>query len=165
MEILDGWSGKITWELLCAKISATLGAQYDYSRFTLGDHPRIKAAFDLRKDAARGMPSGGPRVPRDERLRAAFEQIERLKAKAARLDVENRRLLEQFHVWAINAERGGISMDNLNKALAKPQREQSRVERDGDVPNNRHRARGRLPGSVESRAGQAAAGTDQVAEG
>lgn len=133
VDVLDGWSGKLTWDLLRTKITEKLGAKYDYSRFTLCEHPRIKGAFDLRKQAACDVPAGGPRVPRDERLRAAFGQIERLKAKAARLEDENGRLLEQFLVWAINAEREGVSMDELNKPLAKPQREQSKVRKMSNV--------------------------------
>lgn len=127
VDILDGWTEKLTWDLLIAEVAERLGPDYTYSRFTLIEHPRIKTAFDLRKTAVRGLPAG-PRIPRDERLSAAFEQIERLKARLARVEVENDRLLEQFHTWAINAEKAGVSMDKLNRPLAKPQREQSRIK-------------------------------------
>lgn len=128
VDILDGWSGKLTWELLRTRVRDALGSKYDYSRFTLCEHTRIKKAFDLRKMAVAERTGDGPRIPRDERLRGAFEQIERLKAKVARLSKENDSLLEQFLVWAINAQRNSVPMDVLSKPLEKPHREQSKVK-------------------------------------
>lgn len=129
VEVIDEWTGKLTWNLLIDKVAQRLGEEYRYSRFTLDEHVTIKQAFQLRQQASRADPTNGPRVPRDERLRLAFEQIERLKAKNKRLEAENADLLEQFHVWAINAQDAGVSMDRLNKPLAPPRRDQTKVQK------------------------------------
>jgi hypothetical protein len=124
VEQLDGWRGKLTWDLLIAKVHEKSGITY--SRFTLAEHPRIAHAFGLRKEAQRGLPSGGPRVPRDERVRAALEQAQRYRDKAERVEAENNLLLEQFNIWAINAERKGVTIDMLNAPLPKPSRDRSK---------------------------------------
>lgn len=123
VELLDEWKSKLTWDLLIAKVRDKTGVTY--SRFTFVEHARIAHAFNLRKVALRGLPAG-PRVPRDERLRAALEQVDRYRAKAERLEAENQLLLEQFLTWAVNAERQGVTMDMLNAPLPKPDRDRSK---------------------------------------
>jgi hypothetical protein len=49
-----------------------------------------------------------------------MQRMERLEAKNSRLEAENSALTEQFVVWAINAERKGITMDMLNAPLPVP---------------------------------------------
>lgn len=120
LEALDGWKGKLTWDLLLNAVEALTG--HRYSRFTFADYPEIANAFSLRKEYLRGTL---PRIrgePTDERLRAAIEKIDRLQAKVERLQAENNLLSEQFVTWAINAERKGVTMDMLNMPLPKPRR-------------------------------------------
>lgn len=127
--LLDGWSGKLTWDAVIDRVKTETGIEY--SRFTLGEYPRIAEAFRLRKQALRGH-LAGPRLPRDERLRAAMEQAERYRQKSLRLERENQALLEQFMTWAINAERAGVTVAMLSKALLKPARERSRGVEDAE---------------------------------
>ena len=49
VEILDGWTGKLTWELLIDAVELRLHNRY--TRQTLHKHERIKKAFELRKAA------------------------------------------------------------------------------------------------------------------
>lgn len=124
VDSLDGWNGKLTWELLIAAVHAEMGITY--SRFTLSEHARIAHAFALRKTALRGVASAGPRKSKDEAVLAALDRVEKYKAKVERLESENQLLLEQFLTWTVNAERGGVSIDMLNRPLAKPARERTK---------------------------------------
>lgn len=124
LDTLDGWKGKLTWDLLIAAIKDA--TDITYSRFTLSSYPEIANAFALRKDALRGTWNAGAATPRDERVRAALEQVERMKAKIERLTQENQLLKEQFVTWAHNAERKGVTIMMLNAPLPKPERERSR---------------------------------------
>lgn len=124
LDTLDGWKGKLTWDLLLDAVEKATGIAY--SRFTLGEYPQIANAFSLKKDVLRGTwkPAGGE--PRDERVRTALEQVERYRSKVQRLEHENQLLLEQFVTWAHNAERKGVTMMMLNAPLPKPHRDRSK---------------------------------------
>lgn len=124
LDALDSWSGKLTWDLLLDAVEVQTG--HRYSRFTFADYPELSNAFSLRKDSLRGTLPRTRGEPRDERLRAALEQIDRLNSKTDRLKVENDLLSEQFVTWAINAERKGVTMDMLNAPLTKPNRDQNK---------------------------------------
>lgn len=124
LDTLDSWIGKLTWDLLIEAVEKATGIRY--SRFTFVEYPQIANAFSLKKDALRGTWKTPGSEPRDERVRAALEQVERYKAKAQRLEYENQLLLEQFVTWAHNAERKGVTMMMLNAPLPKPQRDRSK---------------------------------------
>jgi len=124
LDTLDGWQEKLTWDLLLDAVETLTG--HRYSRFTFADYPEIANAFSLRKDTLRGTLPRTRGEPKDERLRAALEQVDRLQAKAERLQAENNLLSEQFVTWAINAERKGVTMEMLNTPLPKPKRDQTK---------------------------------------
>lgn len=123
---IDNWKGKLTWDLLIAAVERVTGIAY--SRFTLTEYPDIANAFTLKKEALRGTYKGEPSVPRDERVRAALEQVERLQATVDRLKNENMLLKEQFVTWANNAERKGVTMMMLNAPLPRPPRDRTKGE-------------------------------------
>jgi len=125
LETIDGWKGKLTWDLLIAAVEKSIGVAY--SRFTFSEYPQIANAFALKKDALRGIWKGESTVPRDERVRAALEQVTRLQATVVRLKQENMLLKEQFVTWAHNAERKGVTIMMLNAPLVKPQRDRTRL--------------------------------------
>jgi hypothetical protein len=128
LDILDSWKDKLTWELLIQAVEKATG--FKYSRFTFIEYPQIANAFSFKKDALRGMWKPAPTQPRDERVRAALEQVERYRAKVERLEKENQLLLEQFVTWAHNAERKGVTVTMLNSPLPKPQRDRSKGRSD-----------------------------------
>ena len=99
---------------------------FRYSRFTFAEYAEIANAFSLKKDTLRGTRKAERSQPRDERIRAALQQVERYKAKAERLEMENELLLEQFVTWATNAERKGVTMAMLNAPLPKPERDRTK---------------------------------------
>lgn len=102
---LDAWQGKLTWELLIDAVAKATGQRY--SRFTLADYPAIANAFAERKRIVRQKAGSKPLSARDKRVQDALERARVQKERADRLERENQRLLEQFVVWATNAERKG----------------------------------------------------------
>jgi hypothetical protein len=124
LDTLDSWKGKLTWDLLIDAVEKATG--FAYSRFTFAEYPQIANAFSFKKDALRGTWKGERGEPRDERVQAALEQVDRYKAKVQRLEQENQLLLEQFVTWAHNAERKGVTVMMLNAPLPKPHRDRSK---------------------------------------
>lgn len=121
---LDEWQGKLTWDLLIDAVAKKTGQRY--SRFTLAEYPGISNAFVVRKRVVRERAGSKPLSARDERVQDALERARVQKARADRLQAENQRLLEQFVVWATNADRKGVTMSMLNASLPKPPRGQSK---------------------------------------
>lgn len=116
VKILDGWSGKLTWDLLIEEIRKRL--HQTYTRQALFAHDRIKSAFNLQKGRLPYVKEGSKKLYRPEDV-AESERNARLMAENARLENENQRLLEQFNRWAYNAHTQGFSEEVLNKALPK----------------------------------------------
>jgi hypothetical protein len=126
--VLDGWEGKLTWELLIEAIETRQKALY--TRQALSQHSRIKHAFQLTKERLTRQPrnkqqgSGGLGATEAQAL---FERFERLEAENARLKAENERLLEQFVVWAYNASNRGLDVEFLNQPLPRVDRDRTRL--------------------------------------
>ena len=116
VEYLDEWdlSKKVTWEKLCIALDDDLGISH--TRQTLQSHDRIKGAFDDLKLHLRGKKKRGGKVLPSS-LAAAAKEIETLSRKNARLERENKNLLEQFLVWQYNAHIHGMKQDQLNRPL------------------------------------------------
>jgi hypothetical protein len=114
VEILDGWSGKLTWDLLIDAIK--LRTYNEYTRQTLHKHERIRNAFELKKQAIADNQDSVRSVGSPE-LQKALERIARLEAENKRLESENSQLLEQFVRWAYNASTRELDQNFLNKPL------------------------------------------------
>jgi len=112
IDVIDAWPGKLTWEGLCDRAGELLGARP--TRQTLNSHRAVKAAFDAKKTQAKTglMPSKRP-----ESLAIAEQRIRKLESEAARLSLENERLIEQFIRWQYNAQKRGISRSMLDEYL------------------------------------------------
>ena len=114
VEILDGWSEKLTWDLFIDAIN--FRTHNEYTRQTLHKHERIRNAFDLRKLA---LSDGDATIQtvRSPEFQKALERIARLEGEAKRIESENTHLLEQFVRWAYNAHTRGLDSDFLNRPL------------------------------------------------
>lgn len=126
--VLDGWSGKLTWELLVEAIERRL--RQTYTRQALNNHARIAEAFRHRKKAlTQTARSAGRRRVGDasQELEAALQRIELLEAANSRLEVENQRLLDQFIRWAYNAYTRGLDKNFLDQPLPTVQVESTKV--------------------------------------
>jgi len=126
VEILDGWKGKLTWELLVEQITVSL--MQKYTRQALHKHVRIAAAYRLTQQRLRSSrPDGGP--PRSAELQAALDTLGRERTKNERLIAENDALLEQFARWVYNARAANIDLDRerLNRPLPPINRRKSKI--------------------------------------
>lgn len=122
VRILDGWSGKLTWEALIDTIVTRLHCRY--TRQALHKHERIKAAYALRKEALGKLGKDG--TPRGSGQQSEpTARIARLEAENQRLEAENQRLLEQFVVWAYNAHTRGLDKNFLSQPLPRVNRDQT----------------------------------------
>lgn len=128
VRVLDGWSGKLSWELLIAAIA--LRTRCTYTRQALHRHERIRMAFQLRKEALSAL-LDKPRRPLEKLSRveisAVLERSERLAVENARLKRENEQLLSQFVTWAYNAHTRGLTEELLNRPLPPVDRDITRT--------------------------------------
>jgi hypothetical protein len=119
--ILDGWSGRLTWELLIEALEERKFARY--TRQTLHKHERIAQAFAARKKALSGdNPAVDDESPEQKMQR---DHLARLENEVTRLKAENQLLLAQFVRWAYNAHTRGLDKDFLNRPLPDVNRNQS----------------------------------------
>lgn len=126
--VIDGWSGKLSWELLLEAVEKRLRQRY--TRQALNNHTRIADAFRLRKKslAAQAQQAGRRRLgDASQELEAALQRIQVLEAENLRLVCENDRLLEQFVRWAHNAYTRGLDKDFLDQPLPTVQRDRTKV--------------------------------------
>lgn len=122
VSILDGWSGKLNWDLLIEAVEQR--KRVKYTRQALHKYERIQHAFSLRKKALSDDAGTVPEVESPE-LQAALERIARLEGENARLAAENQRLLEQFVTWAYNAHTRGLDSAFLSRPLPPVDRDQT----------------------------------------
>lgn len=123
VEILDGWSDKLTWDLLINAIELRMFSRY--TRQALFKHERIRNAFELKKSE---LSEGGKGVRRvaSPQLQIALDRIGRLESENRRLESENNQLLEQFARWAYNAHTRGLDHEFLNRPLPSVNRGQTK---------------------------------------
>jgi len=123
--LLDGWSGKLTWELLLDSVERHLRVRY--TRQALNNHVRIADAFRHRKKVLAVSCSGPRRKVTSHELTACLERIARLEAENQRLQDENDRFLAQFVRCAHNAYLHGIDKHTLDRELPPIDRERTRT--------------------------------------
>ncbi len=109
VQIIDGWTSRLTWQALIDRIEIVRHVRY--TRQSLANHDRIQQAFT---NFVEPEPKGPQRRPEVELLK---ERISHLETQIKRLAAENNRLLEQFARWAYNAHQKGLDESYLNKPL------------------------------------------------
>jgi hypothetical protein len=115
VEMLDGWSGKLSWDLL---IDAIEKRRYmRYTRQALHKHERIRQAYSLCKKSSSSVKDASEIRYTSPELQIASERIARLTAENMRLKAENEQLLEQFVRWAYNAYTRNLDKEFLNRPL------------------------------------------------
>jgi hypothetical protein len=130
--VLDGWTGKLTWERLIAVLAANLRATY--TRQALSNHARIADGFDQRKKGLRVAGRAKKPALRDTspEMQVALQRLERVEAEKMRLTAENERLLVQFALWLYNAEMRGLTKEQLSAPMPAVHREPTVLgKRDG----------------------------------
>lgn len=140
LAIIDEWNGKLTYELLSAKLQAELGLKRPPSRHTYLKHDEIKHAFDLKKDELRNKKSAAIDQAKllfessdklsalianlssdDATIGELIKRVDKLENENERLNSENKRiaaqndiLLERFTRWQHNLQKmDGVDMNKL----------------------------------------------------
>lgn len=112
---IDSWEGPLTWRLLIEFIHARTGLRY--SRTALHYHPRIQKAFSARKRL--GAEPGVARLTYTQQLRASLAKE---RARCRRIEAERDALMEINLTMSTNAERRGVTEQQLLKPLVKIKR-------------------------------------------
>ncbi|MFC4350903.1 hypothetical protein ACFOW6_05040 [Fodinicurvata halophila] len=125
VRLLDAWSNKLTWDRFLAVFETEVG--YRYTKMAMHKYPRVTDAFERAKHRIReqtelalrnaGSNRKGPIPHGDVALARAYEKVEEQKQRIARLEQENRDLLEQFLRWQYNANAAGVSRERLDQPL------------------------------------------------
>jgi hypothetical protein len=121
--LLDGWSGKLTWDLYIDAIERHYRLRY--TRQALHGHERIRLAFEVRKRALSSAPEKATAFDGPPELKVALDEVARLEGENQRLQAENQALLEQFVRWVHNASKKNLTEDYLNQPLPSVDRERS----------------------------------------
>lgn len=121
VQLLDGWEGAVSWNLVIEAVATRL--QSSYTRQALSSHAAIQKAFDACK--RRPGPSRAAAKPSGE-AGALRQRLARREADVSRLEAENRRLLERFVIWAYNAQTRGLGLAELERPLPEVRRGQTK---------------------------------------
>lgn len=111
-DVLDGWEGKLTWDLFVEAFEMHVGRPT--TRQALSRNSEIKSCFNERKTY---LKSGIVSKSKPQTLKSAAQSIDRLKSENVRLKAENEKLLEMFLIWQYNAYKRGLTDIQLNEPL------------------------------------------------
>ena len=110
LEVLDGWTGKLTWPALVDRIERRLHRRY--TRLTLSKKSRIADSYAQIKSRL-AIQQGVENKPSN----AESQVVERLKSEKLRFSLENKKLLEQHLRWRYNAHLHGLTLEVLDKPM------------------------------------------------
>ena len=112
--MIKTWEDKLTWDLLCSKVSELLNIQ-SIERQSLANYPDIQEAFSKQKQKLKEKAKANPEP--NVTMDYLQKQVNNLKAQVQRLEEINERYKQQFIVWQYNAYMHGMTQDTLNKPL------------------------------------------------
>lgn len=130
VQVLDGWQGKLTWDLLIKAVADRTGRVY--TRQAFHRHQRIFEAFQVCKQQvsrSRPLTAKSPERLSADEVKVLIDRCARLEGENARLRAVNERLLLQFEVWLYNAHTRGLDEEFLNRSLPSIDREVTRIKR------------------------------------
>ena len=120
LNILDGWSGRLTWSLLIDAVARKTYQQY--TRQTLADHREIQLAFRLTKERLLVHKVGTKTLYSPGEI-IESQRNQALRAENERLKAEMEYMQEKFNRWAVNAfTRKGMTEEMLDEPLQKVRR-------------------------------------------
>lgn len=125
--ILDGWLGKLSWDLLREAVFVRIG--HRYTRQALDGNERISSAYKTHRTRLRGGSQEAPSPNVSPEVRILQEINERLSAENERLLAENRAYIETFTNWVYNASNRGLTNEYLNTPIPTVDREQTRKKK------------------------------------
>ena len=89
LAIIDGWSGKLTYDLLSERLQSELGLKRPPSRHTYTKHDEIKHAFDLKKEELRSK-----KFTAIEEAKSLFDSSDKLSQLLENLDNDDATIAE-----------------------------------------------------------------------
>lgn len=122
VQLLDGWSGPVSWNLVIEAVATRLLCSY--TRQALSSHAAIQKAFDACK--RRPAPSKAAVSKLSGETDAIRQRLARREADVTRLEAENSQLRERFVVWAYNAQTRGLGLAELERPLPAVRRGQTK---------------------------------------
>ena len=122
VQLLDGWTGPVSWKLVIEAVATRLLCSY--TRQALSSHAAIQKAFDACK--RRPGPSKAAVAKLSGEAGALRQRLARREADVSRLEAENRQLLERFVLWTYNAQLRGLGLAELERPLPPARRGQTK---------------------------------------
>lgn len=116
LKIISKWKGKLTWKLLCERVTRDNELRKEVSRHTLLAYKDIEIAFNARKET---LKSGATQslLSEDKQLENAYQRIDVLQANNKALQGEVKAMREQVVRWMYNLYQMGLNMDEMNKVV------------------------------------------------
>lgn len=112
IQLIESFSGEISWRLVIAKVEKETGEKY--TEQGLRKHEQIAESYRVKKVLlAKQRELGGNKKYRE----ATAKRLLELEAENALLREQNNRLLEKFVLWAHNAAEQNLTEEQLNESL------------------------------------------------
>jgi hypothetical protein len=128
VRLLDAWSDKLTWDRFLAVLATEVG--HLYTKPGLRKHGRLVNAWEMAQARLRDSTKrSGARGNGDAAIAHACNRIASLEAENARIEQENRDLLERFVRWSYNATIHGLAPEQLDREIPIPPTKSERAAR------------------------------------
>lgn len=114
--LINVWTGKLTWEALCAAVARETG--FAYTRQALNNYVEIKAAYSAYAKK--------PTPPQGDKLSRSEQKIRSLERKVSELEAVRDALLEKFARWSVNASTRNLDEHFLDQPLQRINRAENR---------------------------------------
>jgi hypothetical protein len=115
LKIIALWEGKLTWALLCGKVSSALNVP-KVERQSLAAYEAIQDGYSRRKDELRESKYIQSQVSDDVTTEYLKKQVKELQFQVAHLTEINERYKERFILWQYNAYTTGLRVNRLDDA-------------------------------------------------
>ncbi|MFM4838007.1 hypothetical protein ACEUCO_15590 [Aeromonas veronii] len=115
LSIINTWEGKLTWDLLCQKVTDKLNIAGGVQRQSLSSYEEIQEAYTKRKQYLRERPL--PPIENnnlDETLKYLTQRVAILEIEREQLKKLNDAYKQRFIKWQYNAYRHGVHMTSID---------------------------------------------------
>tara|TARA_R110000851_G_scaffold29912_1_gene81876 strand:- start:600 stop:1130 length:531 start_codon:yes stop_codon:yes gene_type:complete len=117
LRIISQWRGKLTWKLLCERVTRECELKNNISRHTLLAYQEIEIAYSERKKMLNSEGSHHQLIPEDKQLENVYNRIDKLEIDKKRLQSELNAMREQVVRWMYNLYQMGLNMDEMNAPM------------------------------------------------
>ncbi|ATL98245.1 hypothetical protein CK910_06900 [Aeromonas sp. CA23] len=115
LSIINTWEGKLTWDLLCQKVTNKLNIAGGVQRQSLSSYKQIQEAYTKRKQTLReGLPLPIEHEDVDATIKYLSQRIVMLEIERDQLKSLNESYKQRFIKWQYNAYRHGIRMTSID---------------------------------------------------